>query len=137
MFFHSSSCGPDENAFKKILIYATKYAKNNNINQLVIAVHAKNNLDGVITKVLGKNTVKNIMDNSLEFDGVNIGLMTERIDIPVNGDVVILAVHTSTKFLKKLELNRQQKALFYLPWLQEELEAFIKRNTSTQIEELQ
>lgn len=133
MYFHTSVCGPNMDAFRSVFASAVDHAYKTKINQLALSVHSKTNLDGIISDVLGEGAIKSLKKTPLVVKGVKIGLVTERISVPFHGDVVFLAAHTSTKFLQTLEGHYQCKALFYVPWLPEELQAFLKRQASKEV----
>ncbi len=127
-------CGPSVGAFRTILVAAIAYAVKNNFSQVVLVVHAKGNLDNVISDSIGKDMVKKIQKGPTSvIQGVRLGLTTERIAIPFLGDAVFVAAHTSTSYLKKLEADHKCKTLFYVPWRDEELAEFLVRHQSHEI----
>lgn len=134
MYFHSPICGPSVDAFRAVFVAAAAHAVQNKISHVVLAVHAKGNLDGVISDAIGEDAVKKLQKGPIPLAaGVMLGLSTERIAVPFLGDAVFIAAHTSTDYLKTIESNRKCKALFFAPWRDEELEDFLKRHPSTEL----
>lgn len=133
MYFHTLEHGPHADAFKRAFIAAFKQAVQSDSRQLVLAVHALTNLDGVISDALGETVTKAIAKEPVTFEGVSMGLMTERIPCPFRGKAVFVAAHTSKAFLKKLESHHQQSDLFFVPWSEEEQHDFVSRTGSQQV----
>jgi len=134
LYFHSNICGPSVEAFRSIFVAAIAYAVENNISQVVLAVHTKGNLYNVISESIGDEVVKEIQKGPISLvEEVRLGLTTERIAIPFLGDTVFIAAHTSIDYLKKLEASHKCKALFYVPWIDQELTEFLARHPSNEI----
>lgn len=133
MYFHTPEHGPDTAAFKRAFVAAFNHAVQSESQQLVLAVHALTNLDGVISDALGEKVTKAVAKAPVTFEGVAVGLMTERIPCPFRGKAVFVAAHTSTAFLKKLESHHQQSDLFFVPWSEEEQQNFVSRTHSQQV----
>ena len=133
-YFHTAKSGPSIDGFRDVFVAAAAYAVKNGIKHVVLAVHTKTNLHGVISDAIGENTVKSLEKGHVKLvSDVDLDLTTERIAIPTNDKYVLVAAHTSTKYLKTLESNPMCAAVFFAPWQDAELADFIERHGSDEI----
>ena len=133
-YFHTAKSGPSVDGFREIFVAAAAYAVKHSIKHVVLAVHAKTNLYGVVSDAVGESAVKALDKGSVNLvSGVVLHLTTERIDIPTHDKYVLIATHTSTKYLEKLESDPMCAAIFFAPWHDQELSEFIGRHGSVEL----
>lgn len=133
-YFHTAKSGPSVDGFREVFVAAAAYAVKHGIKHVVLAVHAKTNLYGVVSDAIGEITVKSLGKGSVNLvSGVALHLTTERIGIPTHDKYVLIAAHTSTKYLEKLESDPMCSAIFFAPWHDQELSEFIKRHGSVEL----
>ena len=134
MLYHVNSTGPDKEGFLKGLAKALKVAMQNGSNEVALAVHTKQNLDGIIQDALGEPAVKALSKSGkLMFEDVTIYLVTERIPSGFRKGV-ILACHSSEKYLSKLVKDYRASDVVYVPWVPEEFEKYKEKYDSEEVE---
>lgn len=80
--YHTTSIGPDEEALRAAFLKCGDLMKARGCAVMDLAVHTKNNLDGVIPTVFGEDVVRVLdRDNRLDLKGIVIQLITEKIQI--------------------------------------------------------
>ena len=91
-----------------------------------LAVHSKNNLDGVVRKVFGDSVIRVLdRDNRLELKGVATQLLTEKIQLrKLEGPV--LAVFVNPEKLDKIVSCDGVTDIIFVPRTAEELLAYLK-----------
>lgn len=77
-----------------------------------LAVHSKNNLDGVVRKVFGDSVIRVLdRDNKLELKGITTQLLTEKIQIRrLEGPVLAIFVNPE-KLDKIVSCDRSSRAM--------------------------
>ena len=97
-----------------------------------LAVHSKNNLDGVIRSVFGDDVIRVLdRDNKLNLKGITIQLLTEKIQIRrLEGPV--LAAFVDPKKLSKIVGCTGVTDLVFMPWTAEEHPAYLEVYPSSQ-----
>ena len=126
MLYHSISTGPDVQAvkdgFKKCHQLALASSK-----KMKICIHTKDQLKGSsIEDALGEKFVKALLKGPKPIQGVTILLETERKenDTPM----VVFAPHISSEYLYKIIFKNAQSDVVYLPWMDEELQNYLKKH---------
>lgn len=75
--FHTRSVGPDEAALRAAFLQCSVLMQQRECATMGLAVHSKNNLDGVVRTVFGDDVIRVLdRDNKLELKGVTIHLLT-------------------------------------------------------------
>lgn len=133
MKYHVNSEGPSQEGFLKGFESAIKIAINNGTNEVALAVHGKTNLSGTIENALDELFVKQLKkDGFVNNGGVTVFLLTEKIQSDFQ-EGVILACHSSGKFLKKLISDCRATDIVYVPWHPDEVNRYLGENDSTEI----
>lgn len=133
MNYHTNITGPSIEALKFSFAKAVALAIHGNSKQVAIAVHTKQNLDGIIRNALGDSAVKILLKKPLVVGGVFVHLITEKIPATGFTKGVILAAHVSTRFLNNLLTDIRATDVVYVPWTPEELKTYLARYNSTQL----
>ena len=134
MLYHTTTTGPSIEDFEQALAFAVHLSKNNGTNQVAIAVHAKANLDGVISDSIGEQAVKVLQkaNGTIQFNDVIIFLITKLVPSNFTSGVII-ATHANTNYLDTLMSDRRATDIVYVPWAPEELDLYLQNNKSTAI----
>ena len=92
---------------------------------MTLAIPAKGNLDGLISKYIGEEATRILLrDNKINLGKVTLHLATNRIPVRFRGPV--LAAFTTIDHIKTLSKMRNVSDLMYIPWQEDELPAFRK-----------
>ncbi len=134
MLYHTTDSGPSVDAFRRALGKGIRLAIQSGSNEVAIAVHGKTNLNGVISVAIGEPAVALLQkpNGFLNFEEVRIFLITEKIRSAFRSGVLV-AAHTSTKYLNKLLDDPRATDLIYIPWAPEELQEYLVAHRSTAI----
>lgn len=99
---------------------------------MALAVHTKNNLDGVISSVFGEDVVRVLdRDNKLDIKGITIQLLTEKIQLrKLNGPV--LAAFVDPAKLDRIIACSGVTDIVFVPWAAEELAAYVAAHPLSQ-----
>lgn len=131
--FWINTTGPDLDALREGFrwLNATATAGHRGL----VAVAAKNNLNGVIREVLGENVTKALAkdDEILLPSGGSMRLMTERsIPHAWRGDV-ILAIHAPPSLLDVIDALPGVSAVLVIPWIASDVELWRKAWSPTEL----
>ncbi|MCQ6261290.1 hypothetical protein MLD55_05035 [Alcanivorax sp. MM125-6] len=133
MLYHVNSTGPSKKGFLAGLAKALKSAMKNGSNEVALAVHSKQNLDGIIEDALGEAAIKVLgKSGKLRFENVTIYLVTERISSGFRKGV-ILACHPSEEYLSKLLKDYRATDVVYVPWAPDEFEKYKNEYDSEEV----
>ncbi len=131
MNYHTNTHGPNEPGFKAGFNKAISEATANGTNQVLLLTHGLQNLQGVITSVLGEAAVKNFEKTRLATAGaVTIYLETERIK-SVFSKGVIFAPFVSSKLLAVALADYRATDIVYVPWAVSELQSYVLNNPAS------
>lgn len=124
--YHTTSIGPDEEALRAAFLKCGDLMKARGCAVMGLAVHAKNNLDGVIRTVFGDDVVRVLdRDNRLDLKGIVIQLVTEKIQIRrLEGPV--LAAFIDPKKMDKIVASGGVTDIVFVPWAAEEHAGYLK-----------
>jgi hypothetical protein len=124
--YHTTSIGPDEEALRAAFMKCGDLLKARRCAIMGLAVHTKNNLDGVVSNVFGKDVVRVLdRDNRLELKGMVIQLITEKIQIRrLEGPV--LAAFIDPKKLDSIVASSGVTDVVFVPWAAEERADYLK-----------
>lgn len=117
-----------QTAFAKAIVTAIE----SDANEVLIYVHGKTNLDGIISEAIGGIASKLQKTGAVNIEGVKVYLETEKKRSSFRSGV-ILASHVSTKLLNKILSDHRATDLIYVPWASEELELYLEKNNSTEL----
>jgi hypothetical protein len=80
--FHTVSIGPDEEALRIAFQKCGALLQERGCTAMGLAVHTKNNLDGVVQAVFGVDVIR-VLDryNRLDLKGITLHLLTEKIQL--------------------------------------------------------
>jgi len=133
MLYHTKTAGPSVEDFQKAFAKAIGVAIENDLNEVLIYVHGKTNLDGVVSEAIGGIADKlQKPGGSVNINGITLYLETEKIRSPFRNGVII-ATHLSTKVLNKLLKDSRATDIVYVPWAPEELSEYLSNNKSGEI----
>jgi hypothetical protein len=134
MLYHTTNTGPHATDFRQALATAIITASNNGTNEVLIYVHGKTNLDGVVSEVIGERAVKALQKpgGTIASNGTTIYLETDRIRSTFRSGIIV-ATHLSTKSLNKVLSDRRATDIVYVPWVPQELQDYLTNNQSTAI----
>ena len=133
MFYHTNPHKEQIANFQSAFAEAVATSIENNSNEVLIVVHGKTNLDGVVSDAIGGIAHKLQKTGGMTtLHDVKVFCETARSKSPFRSGVVI-ATHISTKFLKKLILDSRATDLIYVPLSQEELNYHTSINNSIEI----
>jgi hypothetical protein len=134
MHYHTNTHGPSEAGFKTGFLKAISLASTNGTNQVLLLTHGLQNLQGVITSVLGEAAVKSFEKTRVATAGtVTIYLETERIKSAFSNGV-IFAPFISPKLLALAVTDCRGTDVVYVPWAEGELQTYVQNNAaSTQL----
>ncbi|MAO13824.1 MULTISPECIES: hypothetical protein [unclassified Marinobacter] len=128
MPYHTNTTGPDDNGFIDALKKALSLAIKDGTNEVLISTHTLDNLEGVISNVLGENFVKSFKKNrKTSVEGVTIFLETERTKSAFKKGP-ILGPFVSLKLLNKLMSDYRATDIVYVPWAPKERDQFLQEN---------
>ena len=131
MQYHTNTHGPSEPGFKAGFIKAISEATANGTNQVLLLTHGLQNLQGVISSVLGEASVKTFEKTRVATNGkVTIYLETERIK-SVFSKGVIFAPFVSSKLLAVAAADYRATDIFYVPWAESELQSYVQNNPAS------
>lgn len=131
MNYHTNTYGPSEDGFKTGFVKAIAEATTNGTNQVLLLTHGLQNLQGVITSVLGEAAVKNFEKTRVAKAGeVTIYLETERIQ-SVFSKGVIFAPFVSPKLLAVAASDYRATDIVYVPWAESELQSHVQNNPAS------
>lgn len=124
--FHIQSSGADEEALRTAFLKCSALMRQRASSSMGLAVHSKNNLDGVVRKVFGDSVIRVLdRDNRLELKGVATQLLTEKIQLrKLEGPV--LAAFVNPEKLAKIVSCDGVTDIVFVPWTAEELLAYLK-----------
>jgi hypothetical protein len=124
--YHTTSIGPDEEALRAAFMKCGDLLKARGCAIMGLAVHTKNNLDGVVRNVFGKDVVRVLdRDNRLELKGIVLQLITEKIQIRrLEGPV--LAAFIDPKKLDSIVASSGVTDVVFVPWASEEHAGYLK-----------
>lgn len=99
---------------------------------MALAVHAKDNLDGVVQHVFGDSVVRMLdRDNKSELKGITTHLLTEKIHVrKLEGPVV--AAFVDAHKLDSIVSSLGVSDIVYVPWTPEDLNAYLASNLSSE-----
>ena len=130
--FHTHSTGPDEAALQAALDKCHTLMQARGHSVMALAVHAKNNLDGVVRSVFGESVVRALdRDNKSELKGITTLLLTEKIQLrKLEGPVVAAFVdaHSLDKIVSRVGVSD----IVYVPWTPDDLSASVAANPSSE-----
>ena len=132
MLYHTKTSIPSIESFQNAFGMAMAKAIENETNEVVIYVHGKTNLNGIISDAIGGIASKLEKNGETKIGCVNLYLETERIKSVFNSGVII-ASHISTKLLGKVLADPRATDTVYVPWASEELDNYLINNQSTEI----
>ena len=105
--YHTISFGPDEEALRAAFLRCGALMKARGCTVMGLAVHTKNNLDGVVRTVFGEDVARVLdRDNRLDPRGIVIQLITEKIQIRRLAGPVLTAVIDPKKRDKVVSSSR-------------------------------
>lgn len=118
--YHTTSVGPDEEALRAAFLKCGDLMKARGCTVMGLAVHTKNNLDGVVRSVFGEDIVRVLdRDNRLDLKGIVIQLITEKIQIRrLEGPV--MAAFIDPKKMGKIVAASGVTDTVFVPWAAEE-----------------
>jgi hypothetical protein len=124
--YHTTSIGPDEEALRAAFLKCGDLMKARGCTVMGLAVHTKNNLDGVIRTVFGEDVVRVLdRDNRLDLKGIVIQLLTEKIQVRrLEGPV--LAAFIDPKKMEKIVASSGVTDFVFVPWAAEEHAGYVK-----------
>lgn len=124
--YHTTSIGPDEEALSAAFLKCGDLMKARGCTVMGLAVHTKNNLDGVVRSVFGEDVVRVLgRDNRLDLKGIVIQLITEKIQIRrLEGPV--LAAFIDPKKMDKIVASSGVTDIVFVPWATEEHAGYLK-----------
>lgn len=124
--YHTTSIGPDEEALRAAFLKCGDLMKARGSTVMGLAVHTKNNLDGVVRTVFGEDVVRVLdRDNRLDRKGIVIQLITEKIQIRrLEGPV--LAAFIDPKKMDKIVACSGVTEIVFVPWAAEEHADYLK-----------
>ncbi len=130
--FHTCSIGPDEEALRTAFRHCGALLQTRGGTTMGLAVHTKNNLDGVISSVFGEDVTRVLdRDNKLDLKGITIQLLTEKIQLrKLNGPV--LAAYVDPAKLDKIIACSGVTDIVFVPWAAEEHAAYVAAHPSSQ-----
>jgi hypothetical protein len=130
--FHTLSIGPDEAALQAALDKCRVLMQARGLSVMALAVHAKNNLDGVVQRVFGDSVVRSLdRDNKSELKGITTLLLTEKIRLrKLEGPVV--AAFVEAHKLDGIVSSLGVTDIVYVPWTPEDLNAYLSSNPSSE-----
>lgn len=133
MFYHTNPQKEQVANFQSAFAEAVAKSIENNSSEIVIVVHGKTNLDGVVSDAIGGIARKLQKPGGMTtLHDVKVFCETERSKSSFKSGVIV-ATHVSIKFLKKLIHDSRGTDLIYVPWSQEELDIHTSINKSIEI----
>jgi hypothetical protein len=119
--------GPNEEALKKALTWLQQLGEQDSEKQdALLAVNTKNQLDGVLSSVIGDGPANELdKKNPLRLGDVEIRLMTNRINPQGWQSGPILALYPDKNLLDKIDDLYGVTDVLILPWSKDEVEVWI------------
>lgn len=114
-----------QKALKKAIDVAKKEALKND-KKITIAVEEDEDFDGIISKILNENIIKNfkLRQKSILNENINFYSISSKNFIEVNG--IIVASFITIQLLDKILNKFPENKIIYVPWLPKEIE-YIKK----------
>ena len=129
--FYINTNGPDDNTLKIGLQWLQNQSKLSNGGY--IAVHGISNLDGIISKILSYDMIKNLKNGQMIMDGIKISLITNK-KIPDNVyHKPIFALHVDEQMLDKIDSIEGRKDVLACPWIFDEIKSWINTWNATEL----
>lgn len=124
--YHTTSIGADEETLRAAFLKCGDLMKARGCTVMGLAVHTKNNLDGVVRTVFGEDIVRVLdRDNKLDLKGIVIQLITEKNQIRrLEGPV--LAAFIDPKKMDKIVASSGVTDIVFVPWAAEEHAGYLK-----------
>ncbi|MEO5655913.1 MAG: hypothetical protein ABIR00_08030 [Nitrosospira sp.] len=124
--YHTTSIGSDEEALRAAFLKCGDLMKARGCTVMGLAVHTKNNLDGVVCIVFGEDVVRVLdRDNRLDLKGIVIQLITEKIQIRrLEGPA--LAAFIDPKKMDKVVASSGVTDIVFVPWAAEDHAGYLK-----------
>ncbi len=134
MFYHTIDIENLIEDFRLGLAQAIALAHEKGLTQIAIAVHAKDNLDGVISEAIGESAVSTLQKSggTIKYEEITFFLITEKIKSKFKGGIV-MAAHASPRYIKKLINDYRTTDLVYVPWTPSELAEYLNEYDSKEI----
>lgn len=123
--------GPDEDALRAAFRHCGALLQARGSSTMGLAVHTKDNLDGVIRSVFGERVIRALeRDNRLDLKGITLHLLTEKIQIrKLEGPV--LAAFMSPDKLAKIIACAGVTEIVFVPWAADEHAAYLAAHPSS------
>ena len=130
--FHTASIGPDEEALRIAFQKCGALLQERGCTAMGLAVHTKNNLDGVVKTVFGDDVIRVLdRDNRLDLKGITLHLLTEKIQLrKLEGPVVAAFVNPDK--LDKIVSCFGVTDVVFVTWAAEELPAYLTAHPSSE-----
>jgi len=133
MLYHTKNTGPSMEDFQTAFATSIGIAIENELKEILIVVHGKTNLDGIISDAIGEMVNKlQKPGGTINIEGITIYLETQKIRSAFSSGIII-AAHVSTKLLNTLLTDPRATDVVYVPWALEELEQYLSNNESVVI----
>jgi len=131
MRYHTNTHGPSEAGFKAGFLKAISEASANGTKEVLLLTHGLQNLQGVITSVLGESAVKDFEKTRVTNAGdVKIYLETERIRSAFSKGV-IFAPFVSLTLLAVAAGDFRATDVVFVPWAESELQSYVQTSPSS------
>lgn len=130
--FHTRSIGPDEDALRAAFRHCGALLQARGCSTMGLAVHTKDNLDGVIRSVFGDDVIRVLdRDNTLDLKGITIQLLTEKIQLrKLEGPV--LAAFVNPEKLTRIIACSGVTDIVFVPWAAEEHAAYVAAHPASE-----
>ena len=133
MLYYTPSVGPDMAALKAAFKKCGELLQVKNLQETVILVPQKSNLDGIIRDLLGEDLTRILLkSNMCDLKGIIIHLFTKR-NMPIHCKIPILAAYIDTKTMNDLIKKNPGVDILYVPWTEDELDSFKKTYQAEEI----
>lgn len=128
---HTASTGADEDALRSAFQCCGTLLQSRGSTVMGLAIHSKNNLDGVLRDVFGVDVIRVLdRDNKLDLKGITLHLLTEKIQMrKLEGPV--LAAFVNPDKLDKIVACAGVTDVVFVPWVAEELGAYLTKHPSS------
>ncbi|AVH34061.1 hypothetical protein ACRJBZ_003512 [Vibrio fluvialis] len=136
MKYHTNTVGGDPEGFKKGLGHALTLALKDQSKQLLIKVGSLQNTKGIMSDVLGDKFVNSLIktkEQTISIQGTNVTIYLEGDKTHgsnFSGGTVFTPWVASHSLASALNDHRTT-ALVYVPWMQKELNDYIKSNPNS------
>jgi len=128
--FYIKKEGTNHQAVKEGLAWLHQNSKKKGF----LAVMVYGNLEGIISDILGEETVKKfIKDGALRINGKEMVLVTMKKRIYSGDNEPILLVYPNEKFLDEIDSIHNVSAMLVVPWNFQEIELWIKTHNATEL----